>query len=303
MRHDRKLDCKSIVLHTLFLAVVFFVIVGWFYFPGFAPWARKWWQLPPTKSDLATDQDWQANGQFGDTYGAFNALVTALAFTAAAYAVWLQYVALKEQRMQAIQQRVIDHFYQLLTAWQSVARETEYRDKQGVHAFCRMENDLLGEVILGEDGKLHRPNNGDYIGKERVRNAVGFVEPLERAKLRSIFDRFYEDKIGAPMGHIFRMQRELLTYVESAIANNAITRKSGDELIQIYRAQLSDPELHLLLYYSLSRFASTDYFDLISRHRLLEGLLEKREEFVRGRIPEISWYEDRVREFDATRSR
>ena len=49
---------------------------------------------------------WVELGQFGDTYGGFNALFTALALCGVCFAAWLQYCQLKLQRREMLQQFV-----------------------------------------------------------------------------------------------------------------------------------------------------------------------------------------------------
>ncbi len=49
---------------------------------------------------------WTETGQFGDTYGGFNALFTALALCGIFFAAWLQYCQLKLQRRELLQQFV-----------------------------------------------------------------------------------------------------------------------------------------------------------------------------------------------------
>lgn len=49
---------------------------------------------------------WVETGQFGDTYGGFNALFTALALCGVCFAAWLQYCQLKLQRREMLQQFV-----------------------------------------------------------------------------------------------------------------------------------------------------------------------------------------------------
>jgi len=99
------------------------------------------------------------------------------------------------------------------------------------------------------------------------------------------------------MGHVFRVQYELVKYVDTEFNNQTITEKTATRLIHGYRALLSDPELHLLLYYGLSSFAPPDFRDLIDKYGLLYGLLDKNPRFVCYRIPELCFYPETLAEW------
>lgn len=64
---------------------------------------------PHAESGISFEEEnhvWMETGQFGDTYGGFNALFTALALCGIGFAAWLQYCQLKLQRREMLQQFV-----------------------------------------------------------------------------------------------------------------------------------------------------------------------------------------------------
>jgi hypothetical protein len=83
------------------------------------------------------------------------------------------------------------------------------------------------------------------------------------------------------------MQSELPRIASDAEWLKIIDEARANEIIGVYRSALSDPELHLMLYYGLSRRAPSWYRGLIEKYGLLNGLLLKEKPFVLNRIPEI----------------
>jgi hypothetical protein len=256
---------------------------------------------------------WAKKGLLGDSFGPLNALFTGLAFAAAGYAVYFQYQGMREQEKQSRESHAIDMFHHLLNAWQDIARETQYghdsngQTGTGSYAFCRMENELLGHLVQPGKTSFTDPISGrttkrsvgyldgdSYIAKHRARR-----EPIADGKLQSPlpvqlvqdeFRNFYEHRIGAPMGHVFRMLYELVKFIDREYAEKRISDETKERLLGTFRALLSDPEMHLLLYYGLSSFAKDDFKDLIDEYQLLAGLIDKSSEFVCHRIPELQYY-------------
>jgi len=219
---------------------------------------------------------------FTDTYSAIGALFSGLAFAAV---LW----TLLRQEQHAHHGRCREQFYQLLNAWQTAAHDIRYKGAQGNDGFLNAENDLLGDYNAGRPGAL--------LGKLRARQNGGLLS--ENDVIR-IYRKFYEEHIGGSLAYIFRVQYQILSMVHKSGLPKHVKR----ELADIYRSMLSDPELHLMLYFSLSSYAPANYRGLISRYGVLDVLLHKEEQFIRDRIPEITYipgYEDWPRRRKALR--
>lgn len=315
---------QSILRHWLWIAaiLVWFAFVAGFYFFGC---------------------DWSRTGVFGDSFGVFNALVSALAATAAYKAFRSQQQQVDEQKREFLLQRKEQHLFTLMQEWRTAIREVSYRHVNplgsgseddpkaatlsGQHALCQIENDLLGAIDQSSgDRAMPAVTIGFFIGRRRLQlhmSVTGYKGPIPvlkestfsskgnaetriaafdgktltlRLGLDSIRDGFrecYEKRIGAILGHVFRLQSTILAYIDTSFdtARND-DRELQIQLVRLYKAQLSDPEMHLLLYYGLSHFADgTDLKRLLIKYRVFDALLDKGPEYIWHRIPEISYFE------------
>jgi hypothetical protein len=133
--------------------------------------------------------------------------------------------------------------------------------------------------------------------KERSLAAEEFVPALPDRNLRyrmpvkhasDVFRQFYEDAVGAPLGNVFRLQGAILRYIDTP----SIPDTQRKQHAELFKAQITDPELHLLLYYALSDLAGGDDLrQIMVRYNILEALWRKKPEFIWHRIPEISYFE------------
>ena len=91
----------------------------------------------------------------------------------------------------------------------------------------------------------------------------------------------------------FRIQSGILVYIDEGFENGSDgDDQMREELVRLFKSQLSDPEMHLLLYYGLSHFAdAANLKHLLIKYRVLDALLQKGPEYIWHRIPEISYYE------------
>ncbi|MBL8818720.1 MAG: hypothetical protein JNL58_22015 [Planctomyces sp.] len=315
---------QSIRRHWLWIAaiLVWLAFVAGFYFLGGA---------------------WSRTGVFGDSFGVFNALVSALAATAAFKAFKSQQQQVDEQKREFLLQRKEQHLFTLMQEWRAAIREVTYRPVNplgsgsgddpkaatlsGQHALCQIENDLLGAIDQSSsDRAMTVATIGFFVGRRRMllhQSHLGCTKPLpaptdqiippkghaetripafdgktlslrlELCSIRDGFREFYEKRIGAILGHVFRLQSTILAYIDTSFdAARDDDKELQTQLVRLYNAQLSDPEMHLLLYYGLSHFADgTDLKHLLTKYRVFDALLDKGPEYIWHRIPEISYFE------------
>jgi len=227
-------------------------------------------------------------GQFGDTYGTLNAFFAAMAFCGIAYGIVLQQrhhaeemKLQKDQHDQLVEsertrhaeelltqeqkrareirserlRRDEDRFHRLLESWHAVALSTKVKAGQtefaGIDAFLRLEHKLVAAVLE------HRKDKRT---------------PLDSIAIKGVFDNFYEQQAGAPLGHIFRMLEGLVHSVDS---DPDLTRDEKQERLLPLRLLLSDPELHILLYAGFSGYVGSKFSRLIDQYGLLDGLTGK----------------------------
>ncbi len=198
---------------------------------------------------------------------------------------------------------------------------------QGHRAICHFENLFLGPIKAHEkslpladtsvsaDSKISYAqgyrfqvrrkeilsgiaNSEPLQLKERSLSAEEFVPALSARDLRyrmsvqqtsEAFHHFYEEAVGAPLGNVFRLQAAILRYIDTPSIPEPQRKQHAD----LFKAQITDPELHLLLYYALSDLASGDNLrQIMVRYNILEALWRKKPEFIWHRIPEISYFDD-----------
>jgi len=213
---------------------------------------------------------------FTETYTALSALFAGLAFAAVAWNLIIQ-------QRQITYGRVKEQFFQLLHTWKAETRDILYKDdqgneKRGNDALLRAENDLLGEYN-GDRRRFSNP--GKFFGKMHDEGAGA----TKRLDVKRTYRSFYEEKLGA-IAYLFRLQYQILKTIDAS----PLSRSKRIELADVYRSMLSDPELHLLVYFALSSYAPKDYCNLICEYRLLDNLLYKEVQFIADRIPEIELF-------------
>ncbi len=205
--------------------------------------------------------------------------------------------------------------------------DPEATNLSGQHALCQIENDLLGAIDQSSsDRAMTVTTIGFFVGRRRMllhQSHLGCTKPLppptdqiippkgyaetripafdgknltrllELDSIRDGFREFYEKRIGAILGHVFRLQVAILAYIDTSFdAFRDDDRELQSQLVRLYKSQLSDPEMHLLLYYGLSHFADgTDLKFLLTKYRVFDTLLHKGPEYIWHRIPEIHYYE------------
>ena len=281
----------------------------------------------------------EAVGQFGDSFGMLNALVSALGAIAAYEAFPSQQSQLADQQREFEAQRHESHLFFLMQELTQAARSAAYSDTvyswlgrlssvtmQGHRAICHLENLFLGEIWTREnslpladtsvsaDSKISYAQGYRFqVRRKEILSGIANSEPLQ-LKQRSLspeefvpalsardlryrmsipqtseaFHQFYEEAVGAPLGNVFRLQAAILRYIDTPSIPEPQRKQHAD----LFKAQMTDPELHLLLYYALSDLAGGDDLrQIMVRYNILEALWRKKPEFIWHRIPEISYFE------------
>lgn len=87
--------------------------------------------------------------------------------------------------------------------------------------------------------------------------------------------------------HCLRLQAETLKYVDSLSEDSNINYRYAS----VFTSQLSDPELHLLLYYGLSHYEGDKQLKhILRKYNVLRGICLKSDSSIWHRIPEILYY-------------
>lgn len=210
--------------------------------------------------------DVEERGVLGDLFGASNALFSGLALGGVIFAIFmqrseikiakaeLQYTksifqeqsdSLKLQNEETKKQIFENTFFQLLRVFTSLTDSLDLVSERGV---------TKGKDVLSAfEKRLGAIESGL---KAELKRAPSFEE---------VFKRLYAETQN-DLGHYFRMLYTILKYVDGAEVKNK------KFYTNILRAQLSNSELHLLLYNGLSANGVEKLKPLIERYQLLDNL-------------------------------
>lgn len=203
---------------------------------------------------LVGGSDLAAAGQWGDTFGAFNALISGFGFVAViltlrsqSQALEVQQAALKQQQDDLYRQRFETTFFELLKLLRECRQEVELRgyNVKGLTAFSEAVSELQRAAT---PGVLYPADSTCDLVEEystRIhRHSEATISPYFRVIYR-ILHRLREDRILS--------RDEKLSYAK------------------LLRGQLSSDELHLIGFNGKLALAR-DFSSLIDEYRLLKYL-------------------------------
>jgi hypothetical protein len=175
----------------------------------------------------------------------------------------------------------------------SVSYAEHMEIKTGVDAIMRIENELLGDLLTLRKhvGTTKSPPAIPYFNRlGRIRLKTNHGTPIERNTIASEFSKLHEYRIGGQLGHVLRIVGEIIELIEDALQEKTISQGDSERLIRTFRSLLSDPELHLILYWGLSDRVTDRCRELIDEWNLLQGLIYKDLDIIHLRIPELQYY-------------
>jgi hypothetical protein len=200
---------------------------------------------------LALNLDGTRSGQFGDAFGAINALFSGLAFVGLVFAILLQRIELKLQREELTETRI-----ELAGSRKAQEAQNDFIERQIFESTFFQLLRELSDIVEAMDFR-DRVGNQTSKGRDviavlyerysrRLRRAM--AQPTSTGDLEtaiSTFDAFYAEH-GNEFGHYFRTIYNILKYIDRSAPGNEIF------YAHILRAQFSNIECNMLLYDSLS---------------------------------------------------
>jgi hypothetical protein len=203
----------------------------------FLAWGATWYLLG----------DQSERGTFGDMFGAVNALYSGLAFSGVVYAILLQREEISMAKEELNRSKAIIERQQL----QIDEQRADDRQKSFEDTFFRLLT-LHNQVV----------DSMDYKEFENASEGRDVFLALRKNLLYSNdYSDFYQH-YGFRLGHYFRLLYNILDYI----------KKSEPKNINLYaklvRAQLSDAEVQILFYNSLSKEGAkmkplVEYFSML----------------------------------------
>lgn len=240
-------EAKGNYVFVVFIVLVLLVLTIWLNFQQILAY---FFEDYPSKLNK--------RGQFGDAFGAVNALFSGLAFVGVGVTLWLQRIQLLEQRQSAKDQneqldreRFENTFFQMLTLHHEiVAAIWPNEEDSGRLAFSTVNSQIKNSYA----SRTHNRRQG--IPEEK--------SPIEIA--RESYAHVYNNLYQNILGHYFRNLYRIFKYVHET---NLIEDKQF--YTDIVRAQLSNNELRVL-FYNCGFFSAGEKFkELVEKYELLDN--------------------------------
>ncbi|SKC53570.1 putative phage abortive infection protein [Ohtaekwangia koreensis] len=219
---------------------------------------------------LLYKENWTERGQFGDMFGAVNALFSGLAFAGIIYTILLQREELKAQREELKLNRE-----ELQLTRQEFSRQSDTFIKDQFEntffALIELHEVIISNIALGM-GHAGRSYLVDYLNS--IRNTLGGM--TDKVKCAILFGENYRDFHKSFLEPYFRSIRGILKFIEKGeikdrefyywLLYNQFT--DTERLVLYYQASLSDDRELKQMYRNAEYFKLLDeYADGISSHR------------------------------------
>ena len=249
-----------------FWLILSFVVIFWF--ASVIEWF-PWWA---TKNE---------GGEFGDSFGAINALFAGLAFTGVIFAIILQWQELRLQRQELRDTRT------------EIRGQKETLQKQNFESsffqLLNMHSEIVSSIVILETNMRRSLAQGDieyteYSGRRcfgyLLRNLKSSLEKAidENRPKTEVFNDTYEEEFFSIyqtyIGHYFRHLYNVVKFVHEHEFFDQKEFKEKKRYTNFIRAQLSSNELGVLFYNCLSD-RGAQFKDLVEKYALFEDLPSK----------------------------
>ncbi|MER9449651.1 putative phage abortive infection protein [Mesorhizobium sp. M0254] len=213
-----------------------------------------WATLPFLAQIFGAEWNPSTMGQWGDTFGALNALTSSFAFAAVLYTIWMQQRQIGEARIDQHRQQFDDVFFRLLSLMRDVRGELRYtrstvekaRETSGGQALRGAANDALHYIIDKS------PANRE----------------LTREEIANIYAIHVHKRSEAGLGPYFRLIYTILKRIDTDPILTEVEKISYGNLL---RGQLGSPEIALLALNGLTK-DSNDLATYLNRFRMMRYL-------------------------------
>ncbi len=258
----------------IYLLIIGIVIFIWYY-------VGAWIDTNINPGDLDAEKLSALKGQYGDKFGAVNALFSGLAFAGIIITLLLQKRDLSATRDAMGHERFDSTFFQLLTLHMDITKSITSRARTGIQAFeaftehlktCdsdfyafsalqKISRDKVRAIIDARDiteGNYSELNTADVANlkeslAEGVRTFENFLdssiemheEKIVRAYVKSCIENI------DTFSHYFRSLYHILKFID----DSKLSQPEKHTYSKFLRSQLSDAELVCLFYNSISQIA------------------------------------------------
>ncbi len=238
------------------LSAAAFVIVVWFAWIG-QEFIFRWFDVP-WKVELL--------GQLGDTFGALNALFSALAFVGVLATLIQQREELSRQQTQIAtaeknqhRQRFEDNFFQLLAVIRENRQDVRFRNSSEYLASKSRTSSTTKEGHAAFQAAYREMRF--WVGQETTNG-----RQLDRVELAALYAQKVHVRYESTLGAYFRLVYEILDRVER---DQHLSDDEKNEFGNLVRGQMTSFEAIIAGCNALNDFAK-DFRRLIIRFRLLK---------------------------------
>lgn len=197
------------------------------------------------------------SGQWGDTFGAFNALFGALGFTAVFSTLLIQGSAIRRQQEDQVRQRFDENFFRLLSLLREVRGELVYTRTRVAKA---------------------TPSEGYLALKDAANDAIEYIHDASRSDgaplLKSRVAEEYHSKVHLRaehgLGPYFRLIYTILRRIDD---DGSLSPSDRITYANILRGQLGSPEVALLALNGLT-VQSADLSHYLIKYRMLKYIAQ-----------------------------
>lgn len=258
---------------------------GWLWWAGNALNVATYW---------APKVNWKLEkaAQWGDAFGAFNALVSALGFAAVLITLVMQSRSVKDQANDLHKQRFESTYFELLRLLADARERISFEHSSEYNA--RMLPDFMKEspslpMLAGVQIEKAEHIGGHHAIRAALRELRFWLAPKRNARLgRDGLKKIYEEKIHKSnefgFGPYFRLIYTILNRLREDKILTDVEKASYGNLL---RSQLTSEEISLLAVNALAPFAK-DLETLIIEFRMLkyvpESSLKRRLRAVYGEL-------------------
>lgn len=240
------------------VSVVLILIVSWWM------WAELSTTIAVDLGGRPADIALERAGQWGDSFGAFSALVSTLGFAAVLATLWMQGDALREQQRDQHKQRFESSFFQLLELMRQARREVRFGFSLEFLVATTTTRKRSNKTVTGPEAIM--------CAIIELRHWMSAEGVLGRRATRSQLSDLYLKRVHGRYESTFGPYFRLIYTVLFRIRDDAILSEGEKaRYANLLRSQLTSYEISLIAINGLAPIAK-DLSDLLTEFRLLKYL-------------------------------
>lgn len=250
----------------IFVAAVALLVGLWLYWAGHSDVISVWW------THSTSDEAIQRAGSWGDSFGAFNALVSAFGSAAILATLWLQARSVKEQAADLHRQRFESAYFELLRLLRDARDAVTFRHSKEYTEQRELEASTRNSFRTLRNSQTRRGYAAIQSAVQELRYwlAPGRDKSRGSEVVRVVYEKNIHSSNESGLGPYFRIIYTILNKTRNDKILSAAEKASYGNIL---RSQLTSEEITILAVNALAPFAN-DLNDLIVEFRMLKYLPE-----------------------------